>query len=494
MLLLSEWVKIECDLALTYQLQLSQERVFLPVQAVTCEVEGFLSTYKRISAPKSGSLQPGEAARQVGLALSLPLPDDPNAQEPLASSAEDWCTRGTSLRIQGRRAEALVAFEAALALDSRSIQALVGKGGALEDLDLPEQTSEALSTYSKAIEIDRTSAQAYACRGGLLGRLGRTDEALNDMNRGSNLNPSYFGAWHNKAIILKQANRLSEAQDALAQAERVDPTSPIPWVSRGTILRLQGRHAEALAAFEHALALEPELVMAATYKGNALYSLGRPAEALLAYEDALSIDSEYGPAWNGKGNALWRLGRYEQALETYAHAALVPSVSSKRPWLSDKVILAERPHLANALSGSGHALLGLNRPSEARDRFRQAVEQDANLSVAWIGLVKHIFGWVNLGKHWTLSRKHLLLEPCPGNTWSWIATAHADLGQQKEAIDALDMALMADQNSSRLWISKINLLDDWGRESEARMLEKQYMDVLWSLAQTRAASDEASPG
>jgi tetratricopeptide (TPR) repeat protein len=83
--------------------------------------------------------------------------------------------KGESLLKMGQAKSALIAFEEALRIDSRHVEAWVKKGSALEKLDRME---EALSCYDRAIALDRTSTLAYLYKGGVCNRLERFDEAL----------------------------------------------------------------------------------------------------------------------------------------------------------------------------------------------------------------------------------------------------------------------------------------------------------------------------
>jgi len=71
--------------------------------------------------------------------------------------------------------KALECFEVALGLDSKHIDALVKKGGALEKLG---RTDEAIVCYDRAIEANDSATIAYLQKGGLFNRLARYDEAL----------------------------------------------------------------------------------------------------------------------------------------------------------------------------------------------------------------------------------------------------------------------------------------------------------------------------
>jgi tetratricopeptide (TPR) repeat protein len=71
--------------------------------------------------------------------------------------------------------KALRLFDEALAIDPKSADALIKKGGALEKL---ERFSEAIGCYDRAIAVNGSATIAYLQKGGLFNRLARYDEAL----------------------------------------------------------------------------------------------------------------------------------------------------------------------------------------------------------------------------------------------------------------------------------------------------------------------------
>jgi tetratricopeptide (TPR) repeat protein len=71
--------------------------------------------------------------------------------------------------------KALRLFDEALAIDPKSADALIKKGGALERL---ERFNEAVACYDRAIATDGSATIAYLQKGGLFNRLARYDEAL----------------------------------------------------------------------------------------------------------------------------------------------------------------------------------------------------------------------------------------------------------------------------------------------------------------------------
>jgi len=87
----------------------------------------------------------------------------------------DMIADGQTLLNANQPEKALRLFDEALAIDPKSADALIKKGGALEKL---ERFNEAVACYDRVIETSSPATMAYLQKGGLFNRLARYDEAL----------------------------------------------------------------------------------------------------------------------------------------------------------------------------------------------------------------------------------------------------------------------------------------------------------------------------
>ena len=87
----------------------------------------------------------------------------------------DMIADGQTLVNANQPEKALRLFDEVLAMDPKSADALIKKGGALEKL---ERFNEAIVCYDRAIATNGAATIAYLQKGGLFNRLARYDEAL----------------------------------------------------------------------------------------------------------------------------------------------------------------------------------------------------------------------------------------------------------------------------------------------------------------------------
>jgi superkiller protein 3 len=179
---------------------------------------------------------------------------------------------------------------------------------------------EAIAANDRGLNCNNRDIQLWNVRGLILHGLRRDVEALPCLEYALALDPSFALAYDNKATILLAQGNIVTAVPTLEQATRLDPSNSYGWANLGYALYYLQKPGEALAAFERAAALAPSVSGIHNNQGAALHALGRIEEALAAYDRALAIDSGLGMARRNKARALRASGR-----EAEAQAILAPT-------------------------------------------------------------------------------------------------------------------------------------------------------------------------
>ena len=161
---------------------------------------------------------------------------------------------GNLLSRQGRRAEAMAAYDQALAARADFFEALFNRGNLLLEMMRAE---EALESYERILVSRRDFPGLWNNRGTALRRLQRLDEALASFREAAALAPGHFNALTNCAIVLWDMKRLGEALAAIERALAVQPGFAEALYVRANVLRDMGRLSEALAGYEQTLAANP---------------------------------------------------------------------------------------------------------------------------------------------------------------------------------------------------------------------------------------------
>ena len=141
---------------------------------------------------------------------------------PAALSAEDFYLRGNALYDSEQYAEALAAYDRALALRPDYQEAHNSRGLALRRVGRNE---EALAAYDRALALWPDYPNAHNNRGVALQMLGRHEEALEAYDRALTLRPDYQEAIYNKAWVYSELGNGPAALEWLERAIDADETN-----------------------------------------------------------------------------------------------------------------------------------------------------------------------------------------------------------------------------------------------------------------------------
>jgi tetratricopeptide (TPR) repeat protein len=162
--------------------------------------------------------------------------------------------RGLTLRYVGRYEDSAAEMDAALAIDPRSVRALVNSARTLIQL---ERFAEAEARAQAAVDIDATDADAWNVLGRAKLNLRDMGAAVEAFARATELDPQNAHAFNNKGYALLQQQQWQAAADALETA--ITLRNDVAWFHNnvGICYEQLGRPEEAVLAWQRALELQP---------------------------------------------------------------------------------------------------------------------------------------------------------------------------------------------------------------------------------------------
>jgi tetratricopeptide (TPR) repeat protein len=186
---------------------------------------------------------------------------------------------GTALQQQGRREEALEAFDKAVQLKPDDAELRVKLGRALVEL---ERLTDALSAFQNALRLSPRQWDAAYESGVIHHKLGQLERSLKHLDLCRELRADDASTLQLRGLVLMALKRFEESlADSLA-AHAVDPSSVETRNNIGGALLSLGRDEEALTWFDGALEIRPNLTEALN---NKIVSLGQ----LHRFEDAFAL-------------------------------------------------------------------------------------------------------------------------------------------------------------------------------------------------------------
>lgn len=195
-------------------------------------------------------------ARWTGVAvvlLSAAVSNWPVASDESMRAASQFNV-GYALETAGRRDEAIVQYEHALALrpdfgDAHSNLAAL--------LSMRGDHAGALAHAREAVRLEPEMAEAYNNLGTELAAVGNQDEALRNFARAVGLDSRNAASQANLASALASAGRVVEAEGHFREAVRLDPANAGAHNNLGILLASKGDLGGAVVEFSAAVRLEP---------------------------------------------------------------------------------------------------------------------------------------------------------------------------------------------------------------------------------------------
>jgi protein O-GlcNAc transferase len=240
---------------------------------------------------------------------------------------------------------ALVALDRAIAALPRNHSALALVHANRGEIFLSEgQAAQALAAFDQALAVETGMAAAWNNRGLALAMLKRHEEALASFNRVIALSPGSVQAHNNRGDALRELRRLDEALASFDRALALDPGDWATHNNRAIALSFMGRMDEALAAYDKALAVQPGLPQALHARGNLWWShKAKLAPALADLERLVRQTPEF-PFAAGSLMRLEMTAAHWKDFET-RKAQLDAGVRADRPVVEPFIYLAlsDRP-------------------------------------------------------------------------------------------------------------------------------------------------------
>jgi tetratricopeptide (TPR) repeat protein len=178
---------------------------------------------------------------------------------------------------------------------------------------------EALKAFDKAIQLKPDDAALWKQMGDALLELQRYDHALLSFQHVLKLDPRHQDAAYKSGVLLNDAGRFEEAVACLDVCDQVLPNHAPTLQARARALLGLKKFEPSLADSLRANTLRPGDADTLNNIGACLQSLGREEEALVWFDRALERLPDSIEILNNKTSILGQLQRFDEALALYDH-------------------------------------------------------------------------------------------------------------------------------------------------------------------------------
>jgi tetratricopeptide (TPR) repeat protein len=376
--------------------------------------------------------------------------------------------RGWIESSRGKTAEARASFDAALALDPRNADALVGQG---EVLYAEGRYTEALSRFDTAVQIDPrdttaivsdakakialerladaktqlTAARtAYPAEMSIAYWLGKVEQALGDRKAAedafvaaiglSNVaKPEAIEPYVALAEMLAGEGRATEAQAKLDEAKNKLPDSATMQRALGEVDAVQGLYDEAIGHYQAAVQKDPDSLASRFLLGVTYRRMQRVDLASAEFDKVFAVDKDYPGLAMERGLLFEQSGQIEKALEQFRAA------------------LEKAPDDLDLQLRVGAAYVGVHHPDDALVILKKVLSKRANSAEAnhYLGRAYFQQGGLSMAEATRYLKRAVELDPNRAEYHlylAWVATEStpADLGTARAEVDkalALDKLL-----------------------------------------------------
>jgi tetratricopeptide (TPR) repeat protein len=188
---------------------------------------------------------------------------------------------------------------------------------------LDDGTSTLLTWYYSFFQLTKGTGLSHNIHNNLgitYDRIGRYEEALEELNTALRLNPGYIEVHNNLAVTYDRMGKYDEAERELQEALRLKPDYTEAHNNLGSLYARSGRYEEAIEELREALRLNPQYAVAHNNLGHIHALQNKNQEAIMEFMEALGIDPDYAPAHCNLGSIFAETGMYDEALKEFQEA------------------------------------------------------------------------------------------------------------------------------------------------------------------------------
>jgi predicted TPR repeat methyltransferase len=180
-----------------------------------------------------------------------------------------------------------------------------------------EQLADAKNVYDWIFEIAPDHPDALHFAGVLAHQQGRSDEAIDLIDKSLALAPQRADCYSNLGIIFQAQGKIDEAISAYRRAISLDPEHANAHSNLGVLLRATGKPVEAEDAYRTAIRLAPNHIDAYTNLGVLLTGLDRSEEAVACFCRAITLRPKHREARRLLALAHCTIGEIDEAVRIF---------------------------------------------------------------------------------------------------------------------------------------------------------------------------------
>jgi tetratricopeptide (TPR) repeat protein len=342
----------------------------------------------------------------------------------------------------------------------------------------------ALPAYERAIDLDPKCVEAVCGRGNVRRYLGDYAGSAADFELAVQLAPQYGLAYIGRALahLLQEGSQPRVIQDFhQGRSLLAEPQTSIDYVMRGTAAAQLGYVQSAMADYSKAIEVNPRSVIAYNNRGNLRRNLGDREGAIADFTAVLTIDPQSAVAYNNRGIVHVDLSRYADAIADYTQA------------------IALQPGFASAYNNRGNAYSDTEQYPAAISDYEQAIGIQPNFAIAYsnLGNVRRLLK--DLSTAIQAYDQSLAIDPSLTIAYYNRGITRRQLGDHQGAIADYSTTIEQDPNHLYAYYHRANALHYLGDShgaiadySQVLRLNPRYLSAYYNRSVARTAIEDFS--
>jgi len=311
----------------------------------------------------------------------------------------------------------------------------------------------ARSAYATAVSLQTSDARWWYHLGAVDARLGRSDEAVQDLRRSIDLNGGYAPSFWRLGFWLLDRNEAGAAERAFARATEIDPADRIGWIGLARVYLQRGENARAAGLLERLVSAGTADRYALQLLGTAYRRLGRVDDAQSALQVGATAEPQWTDPWTEE---MLAYRRGYAALLKDATAYIVAGQFDRAIGILED-LRKDRPDDLVLNAHLGQVYVAAGRDAEGVALLERVVARQPDRFEAFVDLATGYMHESQLPKARAAVERALTLNPSYAPAYETLGLILWRAGDARAAVAAFDTAVRFDPRNARalVWMGMV---------------------------------------
>lgn len=317
--------------------------------------------------------------------------------------------------------------------------------------------------YATATALQGSEAKWWFHLASVEARLGKVDEAVRDMRRAIDLNPTYAAAYWRLGLWLLDQNQTEGAEHAFGRATEIDASDRAGWVGLARVYLQRNETARAAGLLERLVASGAGEPYTLQLLGTAYRRLGRADEAASALEVGARGEAQWSDPWTDE---MLGLRRGYAALLRDATADIVAGQFPAAIRILEQ-LRREKPNDLVLMAHLGQVYVAAGREADGVPLLEHVIAAEPDRFEAWVDLATGYMHQEHFATARAAAEHAVSLNPSYGPAHETLGLILWRGGNPRAAVAAFDNAVQFDPRNARALVWMAMAYTNLDRTSDA---------------------------